>query len=514
MAQQIMGNRILGGIGSPGGGMATSYGEGVNTALNQRTTRQQMQERDQMMGLRATQEEREQERFRLGLQDRAAAQSRAAQAAAQAAQQRAALGAYIAGVQVPGAAPAGGAAPVGGVSGPAVRPPPAQLSPFPPAGGAPLSYGASPGLDLQNIEFLSGTLPSGTDPRGRMQLPGVPGVTDPMAAPPVLSAQEALNAQVAGLMVPEEGRRGPIQGAVDFFTRKEAEDAAARQAAGLPPLPTQAELGAQFGITVEEPAAPDTAQPAAAPTPVKETPWGGMQLDFGTPVQLTFGEEEGRGSEAFAAAPEKIFAQYDKVQQDRADLVRATEYYRAIGDVGNLTATVQQIRQLDFDSQYLDGMVAVVGIQQGNFGPLQELMAARYPGQQVEVRPYTDETVEIFVNGAAQARLPWADVAQGLRENYDTNYIEGLQAMAAEAASRDRFAFEKGVEATATASRDIAIEEARQMLNEGELRTVDATAEPPLYEMLVGGRRVTVTAVLSGDGKMVSLVPIDTSALR
>jgi len=39
---QVFGNRVLGGIGAPGGGMSESFGAGVNTALNQRTARQAM----------------------------------------------------------------------------------------------------------------------------------------------------------------------------------------------------------------------------------------------------------------------------------------------------------------------------------------------------------------------------------------------------------------------------------------------------------------------------------------
>ena len=51
---QVFGNRILGGIGAPGGGMSEAFGAGANTAINQRQTRQAMAERDQLMRQRET----------------------------------------------------------------------------------------------------------------------------------------------------------------------------------------------------------------------------------------------------------------------------------------------------------------------------------------------------------------------------------------------------------------------------------------------------------------------------
>lgn len=45
----VAGNRILGGIGAPGGGMSESFGLGANTAINQRVARQGLREREQKM---------------------------------------------------------------------------------------------------------------------------------------------------------------------------------------------------------------------------------------------------------------------------------------------------------------------------------------------------------------------------------------------------------------------------------------------------------------------------------
>jgi hypothetical protein len=71
MAYQTLGNRVLGGIGAPGGGMAESFNAGVNTSLGQRAARQSM--------ATAAQELKWKEEDR-----KIAAQQRAAAAAAQA----------------------------------------------------------------------------------------------------------------------------------------------------------------------------------------------------------------------------------------------------------------------------------------------------------------------------------------------------------------------------------------------------------------------------------------------
>ena len=91
MVVQTFGNRILGGIGAPGGGMSETFGAGVNTALNQRDTRQVMDFRAQDQAFK--------------IEDRKiAAQQRAAAAAARAKTE--ALNAEIARIYGVGAATA------------------------------------------------------------------------------------------------------------------------------------------------------------------------------------------------------------------------------------------------------------------------------------------------------------------------------------------------------------------------------------------------------------------------
>lgn len=98
---QVFGNRILGGIGAPGGGMSESFGAGVNTALNQRASRQAMVGEGQRQSILA-----QEQAFRI--EDRAAAKKRQAAAEAAAASNRARAAGLVAAQQrIFGAAPGG-----------------------------------------------------------------------------------------------------------------------------------------------------------------------------------------------------------------------------------------------------------------------------------------------------------------------------------------------------------------------------------------------------------------------
>jgi len=96
MVVQTFGNRILGGIGAPGGGMSEAFGAGVTTALGQREARQGMRLRD--IDLQFKIEDREEAKRRRAAADAAAAAAKTRNAA-MAARYRDIMG-------VPGAAPA------------------------------------------------------------------------------------------------------------------------------------------------------------------------------------------------------------------------------------------------------------------------------------------------------------------------------------------------------------------------------------------------------------------------
>lgn len=143
MVVQTFGNRILGGIGAPGGGMSEAFGAGVTTALGQRSTRQDMRLRD--IDLQWKTEDREEAKRRRAAADAAAAASKAANKAALAsiatAQPFFRIGAQpaAAGATAPGAPPA----PQGGVRIPLSMGAKAPAAPA--ATGTSISGGAGSG---------------------------------------------------------------------------------------------------------------------------------------------------------------------------------------------------------------------------------------------------------------------------------------------------------------------------------------------------------------------------------
>lgn len=204
--------------------------------------------------------------------------------------------------------------------------------------------------------------------------------------------------------------------------------------------------------------AAETDAPAPAPT---ETTYGGLQLSFGTPVQDSFNLNQGQGSTGYVAAPENIFrdARVNETKLNRLDALE--RFYAATRNPEGVLQVQQERDQLLLEQRFLDGMTAIVGIQQGNFAPLQTLLQQRYPGSQVEVRPYTDGTTEIFIDGQSQARMQNDVLATQLRGTYDRSFIEQQAALAAIAAERSQFVFEEGFKQQARASADIAIETAK-----------------------------------------------------
>jgi hypothetical protein len=136
MVVQTFGNRILGGVGAPGGGMSEAFGAGVNTALGQRESRQVMNIRAQDQQFKI--EDREEAKRRRAAAEAAAAASKAR---TEAMNER-----YRSIFGVPGAAPA-----VAGLTLPAATAPAAPAAPAPvataPAGVrpayTPLSFGGS-----------------------------------------------------------------------------------------------------------------------------------------------------------------------------------------------------------------------------------------------------------------------------------------------------------------------------------------------------------------------------------
>lgn len=210
--------------------------------------------------------------------------------------------------------------------------------------------------------------------------------------------------------------------------------------------------------------APTTAEEAA---PVKRTTYGGLQPNYGTPVQQAFGtaETKGEASGLYVAAPERIFQDIDTVSRQQQRLQALATYYQQTNNIEGLVGVMNQIEVLSIEQRYLDGMVAIAGIQQENFGPVQTLLQQRFPNSQVEVRPYTDGTVEIFLDGQSEARITWDDMAENLRTVYDRGFIAEQQAKAQEIAERSRFVFETETKEMFQGQREVAVAQARSQLD-------------------------------------------------
>ena len=161
MVVQTFGNRILGGIGAPGGGMSEAFGAGVNTALGQRESRQ-------VMNIRA-----QDQQFKI--EDREEAKRRRAAAASAAAASKARTEAmnerYRSILGVTGAAPA-----VAGLTLPAATAAPA--APAAPAPAAPAAAGVRPAYTP--LSFGGGNVISGG--AGSSSVSGGTG-TDRLGAP-------------------------------------------------------------------------------------------------------------------------------------------------------------------------------------------------------------------------------------------------------------------------------------------------------------------------------------------
>jgi hypothetical protein len=120
----------------------------------------------------------------------------------------------------------------------------------------------------------------------------------------------------------------------------------------------------------------------------------------------------------------------DRVAQQAERTEQLIQYLATTGDVGGyqqgltLLQAQNQIAQMQIEQRYLDGMVAIASIENGNFGPIQMLLQQRpeFQGRQVEVRPYTDGTVDIFVDGELDISMSSDELIENLRLVYDRDY--------------------------------------------------------------------------------------------
>lgn len=378
-------------------------------------------------------------------------------------------------------------------------------------------------------------IPQGVLPETGQELPvGVdaPGLYTTLRGdfPGIARADEYLTAGLINELEYQQLTRGTRAQQAEILT-----NVVRRRNAGetAPPVPAQqaspAEILPEGTATPPSPEAATAEAPttAAEAAPVVEPSYGGLQLNFGTPVQLSFGEFGGRGSEAYVAAPERIFQDVELNSRQQQRLQLLATYYQQTNNLEGLVGVINQLDELSIEQQYLDGMTAIVGIQQENFGPVQVLLQQRYPGQQVEVRPYTDGTVEIFIDGQAEARLTWDDLATNLRGAYDRGFIAEQQALAEQARTRSNELWTLQTTEMLRGAREIAVANNQADINRLEAagrieRIGETTNDEVIFQTVVDGvpiqfvyREVTTRDPITG-GETTALVatPVDQTLVQ
>ena len=205
--------------------------------------------------------------------------------------------------------------------------------------------------------------------------------------------------------------------------------------------------------------------------PVGDTA-AGVQPTTGTPVQQALEEatvnDEGGPSRIYAVAPERIFRDQQTLVENRQSLEALATYYQQTNNVAGLASVREELKKLNREQWYLDGMTAIAAIQQENFGPIQTLLQQARPDQQIEIRPYTDGTVELFVNGqpsvvegTGEYRPTWGEFVEHLQSLYDRDYIANVLAATERVRAQQGIAYEAAVKETAAMEREIAVEAAK-----------------------------------------------------
>ena len=117
--------------------------------------------------------------------------------------------------------------------------------------------------------------------------------------------------------------------------------------------------------------------------------------------------------------PNVIFALSESLAAQRRNLELDLQF---AADTVNLQLYRQVQSQLNSSERavkeaIIQGLLALIGAQNGNFAALQELLQARSPNREVSVSPYTDGTIDIAVNGENHTHKT-IDVLRGLFQEY------------------------------------------------------------------------------------------------
>lgn len=542
------GQYVLGGIDAPQTGIAEQFQAGLRANLDRQDAQQAMKVRDQEMQLRAAQEARAQAAFK---QQQAAA----ARAATRSAGLRNAEAEYRNALRTGAPGTPTTDAPAAGVRiTPTARPrtmydaPTGQQLPsdVAPSFGQPSVTPQTIGLTLPSSGVMSAqdgqTVMQGGVGADRLDGSQVAAEVAAKLEDPTLSPEErralgiqqnvlgfaartgygvvdavtdaAALLQRIGTRAIEYGVGAPLSAVspglgASVFRRVEEWDRTADELARMgETVPSRFLSQSLTDATGIEPISKETAEAeATGVVPIVETPWGGVQFSYGTPVQEAAAETNGKPSTKFAMAPELLALKTRQLEEQKFRTEALLDFYDRTGNTEAFASTMTELNNLEVEQWFMGGMNAIVGMQTGDFGPLLGLMQERYAGREVDVRPYTDNTVDIFVDGevltgANGGRMTWDELATSLQGQYDTVYIQNQQAAAQAAANLDLTAAEAEIEAT----KQIAIEQAKAQF--GATTTVDALDPATgIYAITEPGKppRVMRLAEMENTGEFVLL---------
>lgn len=440
---QTFGKRVLGGIGAPGGGMSTAYGEGVTTSINQRIGRQGMAETAQAMQMRDQEmawaaEDREEAKRQRAAAAAAAASARA-RSAALARDLAGTVGTTAPGLRIPPGQTYGPRVAVGGPiptlpAAPApTRPTLPQITP-----GAPLSFklGAAgqqvseAPMNISNIEFVQGTYDTAAGApaferggRGgvRVRYPEIPPEVDAAYFARMMGESRPLNEILQERVLTPAESRAEI----------ERMQTAAEAPVAAPVVPTAA-----------VPTGPAAVQgPPVAPTVTIQGPNGPIVLPIeeayptGTVYgaeqpqpQLSFGPALGAvGTDQAATAADRVAAnpvgqaqptpnaelylmepgrpgrELQQAYDTRDELLRQLNVYAEYGDFGAVRDLTTKINELDNSLYYLQGMQGIQELQFNSPQRLQMVLSEEL-GRDIGLQPNAQGGYDVYVDGMLAAQ--------------------------------------------------------------------------------------------------------------
>lgn len=298
------------------------------------------------------------------------------------------------------------------------------------------------------------------------------------------------------------------------------------------PVGFVAQQRAAAGEEAPAPAPAETpAEPETPPEPVVEQPNNaGLRPNTGSPVQAAqdaAAADDIDLTQFYLRNPDRIFTDANELQSRRQYLDNLYNLYSQTRNVAGINALRTEYAQLALDEQMLNGQLALAGIQNNNFGPYQMLLQQRFPNSTVEVRPYTDGTMDVFIDGVAQypadQRPTFAEVLEGLAGAYNADYIAQQQALATQAMERSQFIFQEGFQSELRMAEAYSQAQIERAFAEGTMTKIADNPDGSFVgQVIVNGVPRTITFVptttrdpVSGE-EVIQFVPqaVDMTGLR